>query len=114
MKKHKEFNLRFETISSLSGREIKLCEQEKVTTDSFYLSSILSRLSLVECEGLLEEIENAEQGKFFEQYFSMDAALASDDDGIEIAPPNVIFSTHVSISFEDSKTLINEWMDYLK
>nr|WP_293294702.1 hypothetical protein [Allomuricauda sp.] len=112
MTKHEEFNLRFVKTSSLNGKFDYWCTQD--TPDGYAtLVGIIPRISAIECEALIQEIENAENGVFYEQYFSLDASTASDEDGIEITPPNVIFNSVLPIPFADTKMLIQEWLDFL-
>ncbi|WP_136468741.1 hypothetical protein [Flagellimonas onchidii] len=112
MAKHEEFNLKFVKIQPPIGSIRYSCTQD--IPDSYAtLVGIIPRISAIECEALIEEIENAENGAYYEQYFSLDASAASDDDGIEINPPNVVFNSVLSIPFADAKMLIQEWLDFL-
>lgn len=112
MTKHEEFNLKFVKTAPSNGEFDYWCTQD--TPDSYAtLVGVIPRISIIECEALIEEIENAENGAYYEQYFSLDVSAASDDDGIEIAPSNVVFNNVLSIPFADAKMLIQEWLDFL-
>jgi len=112
MTKHEEYNLKFVIIQLPNGSIRYSCTQD-IPDGYATLVGIIPRISAIESEALIEEIENAENGAYYEQYFSLDASTASDDDGIEIAPPNIIFNSVLSIPFADAKMLIQEWLDFL-
>ncbi|GGI23864.1 hypothetical protein GCM10008119_09790 [Pedobacter mendelii] len=69
-------------------------------------------MSQNECEGLIEIIVDAEDGKYYEEFFALDADAASDNDEIHIVPPNIIIDKSVTISFSDMKKLLQEWMSF--
>jgi len=112
MTKQEEYKLNFHK-ENIDGNIIFRCDNQEVTIESYNSSSILDRLSKAETEGLLDEIDNAINGTYYEQYFSLNNSIASDDDGIEIAPPNVIFNNALPIPLADAKMLIQEWLDFL-
>lgn len=113
MLKHQEYNLKFVKIKPKTGGSIfYLCTQD-IPDQYATLTGIIDKISATECTALIEEIENAENGNYYEQFFSLNASTASDDDGIEIAPPNVIFNSVLPIPFADAKLLIQEWSDFL-
>lgn len=74
----------------------------------------LTIMHKIECKGLIEEIINAENGEYYEQYFALDCDAASDNDCIEIAPPNVIIDNELTISFTDMKLLLQEYIDFME
>lgn len=76
------------------------------------LASKLSTMSQIECEGLIESMVDAEDGKYYEEFFALDADAASDNDEIHILPPNIIIDKSVTISFSDMKKLLQEWMSF--
>lgn len=74
----------------------------------------INQMHLIECKGLIEEIENAENGKYFEEYFALDRGEASDQDEIRILPPNVIINIKTKIPLEDMKVLLLEWILFIE
>lgn len=112
MTKREQFKLHF-FKEQLEGTTLFRCDNQEVTIESFNSASILDRLSKAEAEGLISEIDNAINGAYYEQYFSLNNSMASDEDGIEIAAPNIIFNSVLSIPFKDAKMLIQEWLDFL-
>lgn len=76
------------------------------------LASKLSLMTPNECEGLVESINDADNGQYYEEFFALDADSASDDDEIHISPPNIIIDNTITISFVDMKMLLQEWIDF--
>jgi hypothetical protein len=72
----------------------------------------INQMNLQECKGLIEEIENAQNGKYFEEYFSLDRDESSDEDEIRILPPNVILNISTKIPLEEMKSLLLEWQRF--
>jgi hypothetical protein len=62
-----------------------------------------------ECEGLIESIHDAENGKYYEEFFALDTDTVSDNDQTHMLPPNIIIDNSVTISFSDIKNLLREW-----
>jgi hypothetical protein len=74
----------------------------------------INQMHLIECNGLIEEIENAQDDKYFEEYFALDCGEASDQDEIRILPPNVVINISTEIPLEDMKVLLLEWIEFIE
>ena len=106
-----KFNLIFEKKRSWFS-VYYYCSTKYPKHEYTYLASKLITMHQIECEGLIESIDDAENGKYYEEYFALDADAASDNDEIHILPPNIIIDKSVTISFSDMKKLLHEWMSF--
>ncbi|SFN59001.1 hypothetical protein SAMN05444143_1304 [Flavobacterium succinicans] len=71
-------------------------------------------MHIIECEGLLTDIIEAQKGSYFEEYFVLDKGEASDEDELKISPPNIIINLYTKIPLEDMKNLLMEWINFVK
>lgn len=111
MKKSEQYRLWFSKSQASDGRVRYSCYPAIRTTtsdESYYLAGLLDLLSDSEPKYLLEEIENALNNKYFEEYYSLDHS--GPDDSIQILPPNVILNNSFSISLIELKLLLEEWI----
>lgn len=60
--------------------------------------------------GLLEEINLALNGNYFEEIYRPDGSSV---DKIEITPPNAIINESFTISLIELKLLLEEWITYI-
>lgn len=106
MTKKETYKLNFYKTQAPNGRVIYHCNYTELTHESGLLCSLLNSLSNVEPETLLEEIDYALEGKYFEEYYSVDGATY--DDGVQIVPPNAIIDQRLTIALTDLKSLLEE------
>ncbi|RYJ44946.1 hypothetical protein [Flavobacterium beibuense] len=111
MTKREQYQLEF--LKVLNNNRVDYeCYHTGQNPDFNRLAFKLYIMDKLECEGLIDEINNAENGEYYEHFFSLDNAAASDEDGIEIVPPNIIIDNQLIISFSDMKQLLDEWLDF--
>ncbi|KRT15670.1 hypothetical protein ASU31_13475 [Pedobacter ginsenosidimutans] len=115
MTKREEYNLFFKKSIDDGYTEYGCYTSYTIGDNQTYerLAAKLTLMHRVECEGLIESIIAAQSNKYYEQYFAIDSDSASDDDGIEIAPPNVIIDGKLIISFTDMIQILDEWIDFI-
>lgn len=77
---------------------------------SLQLANILEILSDGDSVGLLDEINLALNGNFFEEIYRPDGSSV---DKIEITPPNAIINENFTISLIELKELLEEWIGFV-
>ncbi|MGV3545433.1 MAG: hypothetical protein ACO1N4_00120 [Pedobacter sp.] len=116
MNRHKEYNLAFARNKNSYGDGSEYhCFLENKNDIQFYsLADKLGRMGHpVAAQGLLNEITAAENNDFYEPYYALDADMASDDDEIEIVPPNIVIDKYLYVSFGHMKEILQEWIDFM-
>jgi hypothetical protein len=103
-----KFNLQF--LKGIGPFQRIRYECRPLNVDMYSHLWIIQCLDVFECKALIEEIENAEKGEYFEEYFSAD--LSGGSDSIQIVPPNVIVNDDCIIPMADMKGLIVEWNQF--
>jgi hypothetical protein len=113
MTRREQYNLIFRRIIDDGYTEF-LCYQLDNDLPYARLAEKLRLMHKVECLGLIETIEDAENNQYYEEYFSLDRDAASDTDEIRILPPNVIIDQDIIIPFQDMKELLQEWVTFME
>ncbi|ARS34594.1 hypothetical protein [Pontibacter actiniarum] len=107
MTKREQYKLTFNKIKNRV-----YCGQSEITTESYFLCSLLNQLSDREPEYLLDEIKLAVAGQDFDAFYSVDGALFSD--GVHIQPPNAIINEKYEVKLVDLKQLLDEWIAFVR
>lgn len=113
MSRREEFNLVFSRVLTPQGNSSFYCDSI-LTSDnkSLVFASVLSGYDEVYSEYLIENIDLALAGEQFEMFHQPDSL--SDNFQIIINPPNVIVSSNnYSISLQDMKGLLQEWLAFI-
>lgn len=112
MQIREKYHLEFGKTTSNTGRIEFDCW---VVDGMFYdIAKKINQMHLAECEYLIEQIESAQAGKEFYNYIPLDHEDFTDDDGLEIFPPDVIINRKTKIPLEDMKLLMHEWIDFVR
>jgi hypothetical protein len=107
MTKREKYGLTFLTTNTIDGYKGYRCFKEDV--DEFSHLQILSHMDNSEIKDLIEELEKALNGEYYEQYFTSDGVEA---DSIELNYPNVIINEHLTISMVELLELLQEWLAF--
>ena len=112
MTKREEFELTFKK-STLGGVLFYDCYGNSQNNQSLLIATTLDGYNKIEVETLLEEIELAETGGEYEEFYQPDSLGGSFR--ILIYPPNVhIANGEFTISLQSLKELLKEWLEFLK
>lgn len=111
MTKREQYGLSFyKKKNSFDGAIENICKREGSINEYNHLQ-ILTQFSQIETTDLIEEIENALNGKYYEEYFTSDPIEFV---SIKLAYPNVIFGENdLIISMQDLKDLLQEWLAFI-
>jgi hypothetical protein len=112
MSRHEQYNLQFGKMKDDSIYEF-VCYQIGNNQPYYRLAEKLRLMHKIECIALIDSIDAALNGQYYEQYFSVDRDSASDSDGIEIIPPNIIIDDIITIPMEHMKEILQEWIDFI-
>lgn len=113
MTQRERYNLVFERKFTGTRADF-ICHQ--LEGSQFAYGALANKLTLMhrlECEGLIDEIQAAENNEYYEEYFAIDNDAASDFDEIYIKPPYVTIDKHIFIPFQDMKELLMEWISFM-
>ena len=109
MTKREQYGLSFiNWVNPIDKTVNKVCKRENVNTYSEL--QIISRLSIHEIQSLLQNIQNAIKGEYYEEIYSSER---TDDTSVEIHPPNVIINEIYSIPLIDIRDLLQEWLAFI-
>jgi hypothetical protein len=111
MTKREQYKLSFDKMNIPNWGVRYTCTQTQVTDDSIYLSQLLDLLSVRQADEFLYELNNALSGAYFEEYFSFNAS--SIDYSVRIMPPNVVINGTYSITLNNLKELVEEWVQFI-
>lgn len=112
MATHEQYNLKFGKNIYDNDNEF-VCYQIGNNQTYYRLAEKLRLMHKIECIGLIEDINAAQNNQYYEQYFAIDRDSASDSDGIEILPPNVIIDSSIIIPLQDMKEILQEWLAFI-
>lgn len=101
MTQRERYNLVFKKKFSWKHAEFFCRLKEVGQLDHDSLAKKLTLMHRVECQGLIDEIEAAENNEYYEEFFAIDNDAAADDDEIHIKPPYVVIDKHDIIPFQD-------------
>ena len=108
MKKHEEFGLRFSQYKNpINGNLKKNIIKYTVNQHSELL--IINRLDDNDATALIRNIDNALQGKHFDETICIQSI---EDEDIEIHPPNIIINNICTLPLTDMKTILEEWIAF--
>lgn len=110
MTKQEEYQLTFKRLKDSDGDFYFSCEHFGNTNQYQFYAHIIDMMDANECEGVIENIIAAQNSEYYEEFVGPDSL--SDDDTIELSPPNVIVGGW-SVSMTDWKQLMQEWIDFL-
>ncbi len=88
------------------------CKHTGGTNEYMFIAHLLDMLCPLECEYIIETIENAQNGLPFDPYHGPDSM--SSDDQFDIVPPNVVYGGGIwSLPMEDWKQIMQAWRDFM-
>ncbi|HUH34342.1 MAG TPA: hypothetical protein VL022_00785 [Moheibacter sp.] len=111
MTKREGYQLKFERFVD-SGNVHYWCEHLGNSEEYKLYASFLRHIDFELCSHIIQEIENAQNGQYFEQYQGPDSLV--DEETIEITPPNIVLSNgQWTVLMSDFKELLEEWRSHL-
>lgn len=114
MTKQEQYKLSFNKVSYDGNKYYHRCKMVQTNQESLALSELLNNIGNYP-DGLLDEIESAENGQYFDEIYSFD--MAPGDFDLKIIPPNAIIEQmgySYTISLADLKLLLEEWIDFIE
>lgn len=109
MTKREKYGLDFSKwVNPVDKTVKKVCRREKLSTYSEL--QIIDRLSIFEIQSLLQSIQNADNGDYYEEIYSSERI---DDESVEIHPPNIIINEICIIPLIDMRDLLQEWITFI-
>lgn len=108
MTKAEEYCLKFVKVRNENNKIRYRCIQLEVTNDSKYLCRLIENLSNESHLNLYEEVTNAINGLQYDEDFLFDVATEE----LLINPPNALFDNEYTISLENLKELLEEWITF--
>jgi hypothetical protein len=105
MTRHDQYELQFFKVLEKDKTKRFFCRTK--TVNIFSRLQVINYLDIFECNALIDEIQNAENELYFDDYFSADA---SGNDTIQIVPPNVIINEDFAIPLQHLKEILQEWI----
>jgi hypothetical protein len=111
MTKREEYGLSFYKSSDpIDGSVIHICNRSGIV-NAYNTLQIIQQLNQTETQGLIDEINYALNGQYYEQYFVTDG---TEHESIELSFPNVTFGENdLVISMQDLKVLLQEWLLFI-
>jgi hypothetical protein len=107
MTKREKYGLTFLTTNTIEGYKGYRCFKEDI--DEFSHLQIISHMDNSEIKHLIEELEKALTGEYYEQYFTSDGTEA---DSVELNYPNIIINEHLTIKMIEMCELLREWFAF--
>jgi hypothetical protein len=109
---HEQYNLKFE--KKIYDNEYEFVCYQIGNNQSYYgLAEKLRLMHKIECIGLIDSIDAAQNSQYYERYYSIDRGEANDSNGIEISPSNVIIDSTITIPLQDMKEILQEWLTFI-
>jgi hypothetical protein len=112
MSKRVEYQLEFTKIQ-LQGKIYDDCTRNTPEHKTSYLGQFMSTLYVEEIDGLIEEIEAAQNGLYFEEFPQSEGYEHCE---VQIIPPNFLFGPSACLSdeipLEDMRLLLLEWKEF--
>lgn len=109
MTKREQYGLSFiNWVNPIDKTVKKVCRRENINTYSEL--QIIDRLSIYEIQSLLQSMQNAINGEYYEEIYSSERI---DDQSVEIHPPNVIINEICIIPLIDMRDLLLEWITFM-
>ncbi len=109
MTRREFFGLRFyKTPDPIDGRIRSICTRDVVHVYSYL--TFITHMDNVETQSLLNEIDKAINGQPYDVDYVSDNTGAS---SIHLAPPNIIIDSTCSVSLQDMKGLLTEWLAFI-
>lgn len=111
MTKREQYGLSFSKIQrSSDGSTVNICKKNG-TVNQYSTLQVIQQLNKVEAMALIEEINNALNGVYYEEYFVSDG---TESDSIQLSTPNVILGENdFIIPMSDLKLLLQEWLAFI-
>jgi len=111
MTKKEEYGLSFfKSNDPIDGSIIHVCKRSGIVNE-YNTLQIIQQLNQTETQSLIDEINNALNGQYYEQYFVTDG---TEHESIELSFPYVIFGENdLVISMQDLKALLHEWLLFI-
>lgn len=111
MSKSDQYHLAF--AKRHDGKSIEYIVHALGSAEEYTIARKIQVMHIPECEGLIKEIQSAQDGDYFEEYFSIDRSAASDDDKIELSTTHITIDT-VVVPLQDMKEILQEWLAFVK
>ncbi len=108
MSKREQYGITFYQTITSDGNNGYLCRKDNINQHSHL--TIICRLNISETESLINNINNAISGKYYEQFFSSDNI---ESETVELSYPNVIINGNLIIPMQDLKELLQEWLNFI-
>lgn len=106
-----KYQLNFSQSTSGAGRLEFECWTENAM---FYdIARKINQMHIEECKYLVEQIEFAEANKEFDDSILLDHDDFTDEDGLEIIPPNVVINKKTKVPLDDMKLIMREWIYFV-
>ena len=111
MTKRAQYDLSFyNSTSPRNGRITNICKKNG-EVNRYSVLQILQNLDKPSTIAFIDEINNALNGKYYEEFFTSDGI---EHEGIQLLFPNVIFGENdLTIAMTDLKELLEEWLDFI-
>jgi hypothetical protein len=112
MTQEEKYNLKFEKKLIVGYSPVYHCLAQNDSQNTVFLSELLSTLGDFEAGELLEELNFAINGEYYEECYRQDGALFNDS--IQIKPPIVIINMQFEFPLMELKLLLDEWVLFCK
>lgn len=86
-----------------------VCKRDIVNSNSEL--QIITQFTKSESEALIREIENAQNGLYYEEIF---ISQCVDADSLTISPPNININDILILPMQDMKGLLQEWIIFIQ
>jgi hypothetical protein len=114
MSRKDKYKLVFSKVVSKTSFRVRcFCESTISDNTSDELATLLNVISDREGEFLLEELNLALSGGDYEEFYTPDGVVMTND-GVQITPPNVIINDSAELPLSEFKLLVEEWVEFCK